>query len=282
MKRILLDLLLGHPAGIRPALLFRIVQQSYRLPASFSEPRPRTDVYRQLKAEGIERRSLSADELRSLGISEPVWENTMRQARRDLENDGLLDGDERGVWRLSAAGVEAALRRDFFALRADEQFIVAPQVSIAEQAAHVASEDTFEGNEPLAAIRALRSILVRRGQPAFRAALIDAYDGRCAISSCDAIDALEAAHLVPVAEGGRATRKNGLLLRADLHTLFDLNLFGIDPSARRVVLGTRLSGRFTASSLAPRCGTSWMVLGLRRRRSRHAGGCSRARSIEAQ
>ena len=61
------------------------------------------------------------------------------------------------------------------------------------------------------------------------------------MSSCDAIDALEAAHIVPASEGGRMVRANGLLLRADLHTLFDLNLLGINPSPRTVVVAPRIA-----------------------------------------
>src|SRR5258708_1840122 len=46
-------------------------------------------------------------------------------------------------------------------------------------------------------IRALRSIALRRGQQAFRSALLDAYESRCAITGCDCTDALEAAHVYP-------------------------------------------------------------------------------------
>ena len=70
--------------------------------------------------------------------------------------------------------------------------------------------------------RVLASIVRRRGQQRFRAALLEAYQRRCAFSGCDAVEALEAAHIQPY--GGPQTNEvcNGLLLRADLHTLFDL------------------------------------------------------------
>lgn len=78
------------------------------------------------------------------------------------------------------------------------------------------------------------TIAQRRGQSAFRRSLLDAYDGRCAISGCDVIDVLEAAHIFPYR--GEETNKvsNGLLLRADLHTLFDCYLIEIDPETRAV------------------------------------------------
>lgn len=49
-----------------------------------------------------------------------------------------------------------------------------------------------------------------------------------------------AAHLVPVASGGSDAVSNGLLLRSDLHTLFDLNLIGIRPGTRELVLAPGL------------------------------------------
>ncbi len=84
--------------------------------------------------------------------------------------------------------------------------------------------------------KVLREITQRQGQPLFRRNLLAAYSGRCAITGCDAIDALEAAHIAPYAEQSSNRVSNGLLLRADIHTLFDLNLIGIDPTTHKVVL----------------------------------------------
>jgi putative restriction endonuclease len=88
--------------------------------------------------------------------------------------------------------------------------------------------------------RALRAICMRRGQPAFRAALLNAYDGRCAITGCDVSDVLEAAHISPY--GGPSTDRvsNGLLLRADIHTLFDCGLLAFDPKTLRVAIAGKL------------------------------------------
>lgn len=66
-----------------------------------------------------------------------------------------------------------------------------------------------------------RSVSIRIGQAQFWADLLHAYGGRCAISGCTEPFALEAAHIVPVAAGGTHNVNNGLLLRADLHSLFD-------------------------------------------------------------
>jgi putative restriction endonuclease len=85
-----------------------------------------------------------------------------------------------------------------------------------------------------------RSVAVRRGQPQFRAQLIRLYNGRCCISGCDAEAALEAAHITPYKGDHTNTPQNGLLLRADLHTLFDLFELTIDASSHRVQLSNAL------------------------------------------
>jgi hypothetical protein len=87
-------------------------------------------------------------------------------------------------------------------------------------------------NEPLV----WRQIRVRRGQQDFRIALIDRYKGACQISGCRLLDVLEAAHIKEVKDGGDYDADNGLLLRADLHTLFDLDIIGINPEKLTVVV----------------------------------------------
>jgi putative restriction endonuclease len=60
------------------------------------------------------------------------------------------------------------------------------------------------------------------------------------ITGCDAIEALEAAHISPYRGEEANHPQNGLLLRADLHSLFDLGLIAIEPSAMGLVLATQL------------------------------------------
>lgn len=80
-----------------------------------------------------------------------------------------------------------------------------------------------------ARVWAMRTVAQRRGQPLFRAKLLDAYGGRCAITGCSAVEVLEAAHVLPY-KGEHTNRlDNGLLLRADLHTLFDCGLLWVTP-----------------------------------------------------
>jgi hypothetical protein len=76
--------------------------------------------------------------------------------------------------------------------------------------------------------RVLREIWARRGQPRFRNALLEVYGNRCCITGCAIIELLEAAHIDPHSDGGDYSVNNGLLLRADIHTLFDQHLLTVD------------------------------------------------------
>jgi putative restriction endonuclease len=88
--------------------------------------------------------------------------------------------------------------------------------------------------------RVTRQIVARRGQKKFRMALIQAYGGRCAVTGSAVEAVLEAAHLRPYMGPASNVVTNGLLLRADIHTLLDLRLLAIDPSTRTVRLAETL------------------------------------------
>jgi len=75
-----------------------------------------------------------------------------------------------------------------------------------------------------------RSMLLRKGQPQLRIKLLQAYDRRCAMSRCTVEDVLEAAYIVPFLGDQTNEPNNLLLLRSDLHVLFDLHLIAIDPT----------------------------------------------------
>lgn len=82
--------------------------------------------------------------------------------------------------------------------------------------------------------RVVAGIVRRQGQPAFRSLLLDAYQGTCAITGCRVEPVLEAAHIVPYLGPATNHVQNGLLLRADVHTLFDLQQVSIEPESFRI------------------------------------------------
>ena len=81
---------------------------------------------------------------------------------------------------------------------------------------------------------------VRRGQKAFRNNLLNAYGSKCSITGEGPEEVLEAVHIVPHAESGINELDNGLLMRADLHYLFDDGLLSIHPATRNIELDNRL------------------------------------------
>lgn len=73
---------------------------------------------------------------------------------------------------------------------------------------------------------------VRIGQGAFRLSVIDAYNKRCAITGEKTLPVLEAAHIKPFAESGPNQIANGLLLRSDMHKLFDDGYITVTPNLK--------------------------------------------------
>jgi hypothetical protein len=130
-----------------------------------------------------------------------------------------------------------------------------------------------------ARVRTERSVALREGQPEFRRQVIELYEARCAISSCATVDALEAAHILPYKGKDSNQPLNGILLRADLHLLFDKNLLRIDPVTLRVRLDPRLRGteysKFQRVPVrGPNGGTDALLKKLLKLRARELGAAA--------
>jgi hypothetical protein len=126
----------------------------------------------------------------------------------------------------------------------DPYFVPVSTDAVELVAEQLASEGFFDPAAILdARQRALRAIAMRRGQPQFRQALFHAYGDRCAVSGTDQAETLEAAHIFPYAGVETNRVQNGLLLRADLHTMFDLGLWTVMPDFR-VRLATSVRSSF--------------------------------------
>jgi len=90
--------------------------------------------------------------------------------------------------------------------------------------------------------RVLAEVARRQGQVTFRASLLKAYEGKCAITGTAVPAVLEAAHITPYLGNVTNDITNGLLLRADLHTLLDMRLIRIDPNDMTVRVAESLRG----------------------------------------
>jgi hypothetical protein len=82
--------------------------------------------------------------------------------------------------------------------------------------------------------RTFRRIALRLGQPKFRKRLLAAYGNKCCMTGTTATEVLEAAHIQAYSKLGTNSVTNGLLLRSDLHVLFDLLIVSVDPASHTI------------------------------------------------
>lgn len=99
----------------------------------------------------------------------------------------------------------------------------------------VAGTDAYPpgvGEQPQARYGEPVLIRPRLGQGAFRFLVTDNYRRRCAVSGERTLPALDAAHIKPFADGGSHDVSNGILMRRDIHSLFDLGYVTISPDMK--------------------------------------------------
>lgn len=83
-------------------------------------------------------------------------------------------------------------------------------------------------------------IHARRGQKRFRKKLLDTYNRKCAITNCEIVEILEAAHIYSFKGSETDKVPNGILLRSDIHTLFDLGLITINPENYFILVSNKI------------------------------------------
>jgi hypothetical protein len=88
--------------------------------------------------------------------------------------------------------------------------------------------------------RILSAIVLRQGRQVFRENVLNAYERACAVTGCEVTETLEAAHIVAYRGPETNHTSNGILLRSDIHILFDIGLIAIDPENYCVVISNRL------------------------------------------
>lgn len=84
----------------------------------------------------------------------------------------------------------------------------------------------------------------RLGQGSFRFAVSDAYGRACAVTGEHSLPVLEAAHIRPYASDGPHAVANGLLLRTDVHRLFDRGYLTVTPDEHRLLVSPRLRSEY--------------------------------------
>lgn len=112
-----------------------------------------------------------------------------------------------------------------------EQHLMALRADIGDTA-DMPSNERIVAEDALERFGKPQLIAPRLGQGAFRIAVTDAYGRACAVTREHSLPALEAAHIKPYRKDGPHAIANGLLLRADLHRLFDQGYLTVTPQRR--------------------------------------------------
>lgn len=90
----------------------------------------------------------------------------------------------------------------------------------------------------------LKNVKQRKDQKKFKDSLIEAYGCYCMITGISIPAVIEASHICPYLGEKDNHVKNGLLLRSDLHTLFDNDLLGIDPYSLQVEIHPQIRNSY--------------------------------------
>lgn len=191
--------------------------------------------------------SPSFDALAKLVASETIWrayaqasEKILHTPRVSTDRDTVQQ--RRGKHRLADVWPGSDIGEPRMVPPAQEPHTLYPAL-LATQEQQLTTAGVFDPADVLdARDRILAAIVRRHGQPAFRRQLLRAYAGQCAISGCNVEAALDAAHIVPYKGPATNHPANGVLLRTDLHTLFDLGLIAVDTDTMCVLIAPSLAG----------------------------------------
>lgn len=121
------------------------------------------------------------------------------------------------------------------AINRSGSFIVNELCDLAANISEVATNSSLiAGGHRLSIVR------TRIGQADFRRSLLDKYGATCFVSGPQPPEALDAAHLCAYSVSGKHDPFGGILLRKDLHALFDRKMLSFNPSTREIVIGGHL------------------------------------------
>jgi len=148
---------------------------------------------------------------------------TFAQIYDKIESDGERNDPEKSWKSRPRDTIQAHCSTSkMYSGRGDYFYKVAPGKYGIRKLRPVKTEEQIHEDYVLTPIRR------RRGQGKFRDSLLKVYNNSCAISDVSEPSVLEACHIIPYTGTHSNSISNGIILRADLHTLFDLNLLKIN------------------------------------------------------
>ena len=196
------------------------------------EPFVKAQIIRQLRSEVLNARSKSSVERRFQNISAVAMALDIEWIRGlpPLSNVGSTNW-ERIQRRLQHQGMGGEI-----------EITIEDELEDLQDTMKSESPEEYESLKSMNRIkeRAWQLVTQRRGQNKFRRVLLDTYGERCVITRFNSPAALEAAHIEPYSGPSSNVPTNGLLLRSDIHKMFDKGLLGIEPDGYTAVLSPDL------------------------------------------
>ena len=183
-----------------------------------------------------EQRNFSAPNYHSKGNRK--WRNEIQFVKDNLVKRGLIDPSERNIWKVTPEGYSQGSNAGNIA----EASSISRHIQLLTQLEKDVADDGEFNPASIEDAReiSLRAMVVRSGQSKFRSSVLEAYGGACCVTGCSVEPALEAAHIFPYNGEHTNDVQNGLLLRSDIHRLFDLGMLWIDSSNMSVCLSSSL------------------------------------------
>lgn len=175
-----------------------------------------------------------ADVMNRFGLTFYPLRNAMSRLGHDCKNSGepiitalIVDKEtgrcSQGLYDEFHIDDDVLERQRCYAYWSSEPSAVEAIAAPAVEQAVAAKDEEFERR-----VARFTKVQARTEQAAFREAVFRAFEGKCAISGCDVPEALEAAHLAGRDwRQGHNTASDGILLRRDLHALYDAGLLNI-------------------------------------------------------
>jgi 5-methylcytosine-specific restriction enzyme A len=200
----------------------------YKMQQSGS-PFVKAKIIRALQANELSIRSRSSVERRFMNISAVslALEHEIVQGFQPLGNVGTK------IWER----IQSRLQTHGFGIE-DIESSIEDEMNILMQS----GLDGFEASRIRE--RAWQQVTQRRGQSRFRTMLLDAYDNKCAVTRINEPMVLEAAHIEPYSGPASNVAQNGLLLKSDIHKLFDRGVLVIQPDLTTMIAPSLQNGPF--------------------------------------
>ena len=189
----------------------------------------KAEIIRELQSNELTVRSRSSVERRFMNISAVslALEHEIVQGFQPLGNVGKTN------W----GRIQSRLETHGFAID-DIESSIEDEMNILKQS----GLEGFEASRMRE--RAWQQVTQRRGQSRFRTMLLDAYDNRCAVTRINEPMVLEAAHIEPYSGAASNVAENGLLLKSDIHKLFDRGVLVIKPDFTTMIAPSLQNGSF--------------------------------------